>query len=73
MLRGYEFLEVLDSCHIDSLFDLSVPLLILSNVIASQVKVFDLVLVVNLHHDLHDPAKVVLVLGFSYAEALEGV
>lgn len=65
-------LEEVNSCHIDSVFNIAVPLLILVDIVGAKVKTFHLVLgAFDLHHNLHHPTKVVLVFWFSYAETLQ--
>lgn len=55
-------LEEVNSCHIDSVFNIAVPLLILVDIVGAKVKTFHLVLgAFDLHHNLHHPTKVVLV------------
>ena len=68
ILSSKFFFKILDSCNINPSFQILIPLLILNNVVGSDMKTFKL-RVVDLHEHLHDPTKMFFVFWFSYSEA----
>lgn len=70
-LRAYGLLKILNSSKVDPCLNFSVPLLILGNVVGSEVKTLEFG-IINLHHHFHDPAEMVFVFGLPDAETLQG-
>ena len=67
-----DFLDVLYPGEVDSILYVGVPLLKLVDVAGAHMEALELG-VFDLHEHLHDPAEVLLILGFSNAEGPQGV
>lgn len=64
--------KIIDSGHIDSGLNISVPLLILINVITTHMKAFNFVLwTLYLKHNLHHPTKMIFIFRFSDCKTFE--